>query len=612
MQKKKDQKLSAKSAAVDRRVQIVLIGCIAIFSILLFRLWTIQIFQQDKYQVLAEKNYSRNVPILSERGKILDRKGRILAEDVNFWDVWLPIITDYRGRRVVTDEMDRTLRILSGILERPYETLKKRYLTQRRDFYYKQNRVCVAKGVRFSDYAAIQTRMIEFDAGAIVYTEEVPSRRYLYEDSAAHILGYTGEIDRQQLNDPRFNGYSMGDRIGKAGVEKQYEYLLRGKDGVKKVMVDKNDIQQGAAMQLIKAVPGNDVVLNLDIDLQRKAEEVLGASPGVIIVSKPDNGAVLAMASNPRFDPNHYAEYLTATDDPLYHKAIKGTYPPGSVFKIFETLPLLESLGVDPSAEVVCNGVTYFGNHSWRCHKRGGHGPVDMIEAITVSCNCYFYEMIGRHLGEKRLYNMAVDLGFTTPTGIDLPEETNAQYPTRATQGSWYTGDTVNLSIGQGYLRLTPIQIATALNAIANRGHLYQPRVARMGLDPEGEVIDRFEPIAANEIEASTKTWETIHTAMCNVIDDQYSGTGRRIREGLPVQVAGKTGTAQTSDPQERTHAWFVCFAPAEAPEISITVLTELAGHGGEKAAPLAREIIDYYFGQSEIASNPNRGGLSG
>ncbi|MBZ0258183.1 hypothetical protein K8I31_19110, partial [bacterium] len=363
---------------------------------------------------------------------------------------------------------------------------------------------------------------------------------------AAHILGYTGEINRQELTAREHMGYKPGDRIGKTGIERQYEYYLRGIDGVNKVIVDKYEIQQGLAKPKDLAKPGSDVVLNIDKDLQQAAEMILGVSKGVMIATDPRNGAVLAMASYPRYNPHRPGDYMNDKEQPLFHKAVAGSYEPGSVFKVFELLALLEdeSSHVSPNDTVFCPGYFNIGSWIWRCHQKGGHGHLDMYGAIAKSCNVYFYTKISQ-LGFDHLFPWVADFGFNRLTGIDLPNENYVPFPTRATKKVWVPGDTVNISIGQGDVLLTPIQVATALNAIANRGTVYQPQLAHEILAPDEHVLQVFEPKVNHQIEAATETWDVIHQAMWDVVN--AGGTGRRIKYADDdFEFAGKTGTAQT------------------------------------------------------------------
>lgn len=603
--KKGKTTLVLKTANVDRRLQLLVFILIAIFSLLVFRLWNIQIYRQEEFKLKSQRNLVRLLPIPSERGQILDRNGRVLVKDVNFWNVWLPIRSEQR-RRAVTPEIHQSLELLSGILEVPYDSLKNTYLTKGRDLYYKHYRVQVAKNIPFDKYVEIETRRVEFPTAAMVYTEAVPQRFYRYNELAAHVMGHTREINRRELELMRDKGYKSGDRIGSAGVEASYEEYLRGKEGINQVFVNKFEIQQGPAMEIQPAIPGNNVVMTMDYKLQLAAERILGASRGVMIAQDPRNGQILAMASSPRFDPNNYSKAMAMSSSdpnrPLYHRAIRGTYPPGSIFKIYEMLPLLETLKVTTRHTEYCPGFFYLPGLSspWKCHKKGGHGRVNLYDAIRVSCNVFFYNAVGMKLGIDHLVVAAAEHGLTGKTEIDLPEEKVAIYPSRATKKHWYRGYTINMSIGQGETLLTPLQVSNSVSALANRGTLYKPRVIKEIRSPEGNLLKTIEPEVLGQIEAKPETWDIIHHAMWEVVNTP-NGTGRRIVDGKNIEkpfiLAGKTGTAEDGKIRE-PHAWFTCFGPYENPEIVVTVILENAGHGGEVAAPLAKKLIEVYLGR--------------
>lgn len=595
--KKKKTPLSPKSTVVDRRIHVLFFAIFAVFTVLVFRLWTIQIYRQEFYQKAAVGNYVRTIPVLSERGRILDRNGRILAENIHYWDVWLPIVS-IRGRRVVSEEMRETLTLLSTIVNKPYETLEHQYLHNPKD-EFKKLRVRIAKAVPFPVFAAIEARKIEFPEEAMVFTEAVQTRRYRYGDLASHVLGRTGPIDPYEAKLPQYQDYAHGTQVGKSGIEKQYESFLHGKDGLDQVVVDKFEIQQGAAVELEPTTPGNDVVLNIDYDLQLAAEQILGASRGVIIVADPRDHSILAMASSPRFNANEYNEkfgrYLLNPEAPLLHRAIQGKYPPGSVFKIFEAFALLESEKINPKSTVFCPGFFERWGIRWRCHLKHGHGHVDLYEALRVSCNVYFYEMVGKRMGIRPVEQWCNYFGLTQKTGIDLPEETNpALFPSRDTMRDWAPGVPVNNAIGQGGILMTPIQISTGLCAIANGGKVYPPRVAKRIVNQHGDVIETFQSLPSGIVEAATKSWDAVKLGMWQVINQ--GGTGRRIKDesSATFTLLGKTGTAQAGIGRQ-DHAWFVCFGPQENPEIAITILVENSGHGGEIASPMAKVLIDLY-----------------
>ena len=603
---KRNSNLVPKSHGVERRLQILIFLCIAAFSILSFRLWTIQVYQHDLYKEKAKYNYVRQVPIKAERGMILDRNGSILARDETFCDIWVPIKTAH-GRKAVTPDIQRSLVMLSEILETPEDRLERTYLNSPRDLYYKHARVRVAKRVSYEKYVTITERLIEFPEEAMVFPEKVTTRFYPKQDLAAHVLGRNGEIDKVELQSEKFKDYASGDWIGKSGVEKQYESYLRGVDGVMEVTVDKHEIQRGEPKIVKPPQPGKNVVLNLDYDLQLVAEQVLGVSRGVVIVSTAKDNRILALATNPRFNPNHYIRDFGKNyfdpEKPLYHRAISGRYPPGSVFKIFELFPLLEELKLEANHTEYCPGLfIYPGSEKpWKCDKEEGHGSVSLIDAVCLSCNVFFYKTVEK-LGINRLYYWMDKFEFNDKTGIDLPGEEAVPFPSPKTISPWFAGYTINMAIGQGDIHLTPIQIHTAAVAIANGGYFYRPQVVNRILEegersPEGKALVEFAPqMFADPIQASTKTWEIVRRGMWEVVNNPR-GTGRRVKRNDFV-LSGKTGTAQ--NPGGLPHGWFVCFGPFDKPEVVITVLVENCGHGGEMASPLASRVLDVYLQDRE------------
>lgn len=610
MNQKAKNALLAKSSQAAWRLHVLLVLTIFAFAVLSFRLWTIQVFQHDIYSDKAKINYVREIPIPSQRGEILDRNGVRLAYDVPYYDIWVPILINKSGKRVVTPEMETTLRILAEYLKRSTETteeqfewLKKEYLTSQRDIHYKHDRVRLAKGVQFSKYAPIRERQnIEFPEEARVFIEKVQKRLYPKQDFAAHVLGYTAEVSLEQLQSPSYADYSQGDLVGKAGIEKQYESFLRGKEGVKQVKVDRFEIQRGDAIDLQKATQGFNIVLNLDYKMQRIAEQVLGASRGVIIVSDPRDNSIIAMVSNPRYNPNNVSRdlpmYNMDSSRPMFHRAAMGRYEPGSVIKIFEAFALMEELGYTTAHKESCGGEYWLGGSDFiHCDKREGHGWLDFTGAIRLSCNIYFFKTV-KELGYNRLLYWMSQFGFNAKTGVDLPIENYTPYPKPR-----YPADLVMLAIGQSGLLLNPLQIHTAVCAIANGGKFYAPRIAKKiispeSLNPDAKPVQEFLPVEKSApIEAAPETWEAVRHAMWEVVNNW--GTGRRVKNKDFV-LAGKTGTAQNSGPD--THAWFTCYGPYENPTIAITVLLEHSGHGGEIASPLVVPILDEYLSSPTIA----------
>ena len=594
--------LVLKSPNVDRRLQVFLFLCLVSFAVLIFRLWTIQIYQKEKYEAQSERNFERKVLVQSKRGIISDRNGRTLAEDKNNWDVWIPI-KQQKGKRIVTPEIKTSLEILSQILGIHYDILERRYLNSSRDPYYKQDRICVEKRIPYDKYVAILSRNIEIPKDASLFPEKVLTRYYRYGDTACHLLGQTGEIDAQELEKEQYKGYNPGDYNGKTGIEYQCESYLRGVNGVNMIYVDKYEIQRGQIQEVTPAVPGNNVVLSIDMELQQAAERILGASYGVIIAADPRDNSILAMACSPRYEPNRLSPAIfTDPGRPLFNRAVSGLYSPGSVIKIFETFALMEEMKIPAQYSEFCPGEFSLPGSSkvWKCHQKGGHGKVNLIEAIRYSCDVFFYKTVGAKLGIDRLVPWMEHFGLDAKTGIDIPGESYYPFPSRNTIKDWSPGFTVNIAIGQGQILFTPIQISTGVCAIANGGTLYKPRLAQRIVAPDGQVLKTFEPAVNGKVHASTATWNTIHQAMWEVVNHP-GGTGRRVKNDRFI-LAGKTGTVEVGVPGREPHAWFVCYGPYENPQIAITVLVENSGHGGEVASPLAKQLLEVYLkrGQSQ------------
>jgi penicillin-binding protein 2 len=600
--------LVLKSPNVDRRLQIVLFFCFSVFAVLLFRLWTIQIYQQDVYIEKAKLNYVRDLPIKCKRGRILDRYGRTLAEDINFYELWIPIKTDGR-KRIIDTNIKKSLTLLSKIIDTPYDVLTERYLEGTREKHRKFYQIRIAEGIPFDQYVTLVTRQLEFPKEAMIFPVKVPERFYPYGSAAAHVIGYVRAISPNELKQERYAGYKKDDKIGKAGIEQHYETYLRGKDGSQQVFVDNLEIQRGRPVSTVKPIPGHDVILNLDIELQMAAERILGVSKGSIIISDPRDNSILAMASSPRFDPNTFSRDFTKLvsdpNAPMHHRAIQSVYPPGSVFKIFEAISFLEDLHISPDKTEFCPGSFRPPGvaRAWKCWKHAGHGTMNMKDAIKHSCDVYFYKM-GLRLTTEGMYNCCQQFGLNERTGIDLGGEVLASFPRQVK----YQGDVINLSIGQGDLSLSPIQLNSALCAVANRGTVYTPRVASQILSPTGESAVRIEPKISHFVEAATSSWDIVHQAMFEVVHEWGTGSAiwnipeeqyrvNKLLRDADVTVYGKTGSAQAGN-HLPTHAWFSCFARSGHKELAMTIIVEHVGHGGSIAAPMAREILEYFYSQ--------------
>ncbi|MBD3162532.1 MAG: penicillin-binding protein 2, partial [Candidatus Eisenbacteria bacterium] len=466
-----------------------------------------------------------------------------------------------------------------------------------------------------------------------------PARRYPHGSLAAHLIGYVGEVSEEEI--ARGIGerpYRRKDLIGRTGVEAAYEEELRGIDGIETVGIDALGRRTNLFGELpsTPAIRGNDLLLTIDLDLQRAAEQALdsvpswlepdlaeppGPRPGALVALDPRNGEILAMASRPTFDPNRFVRGLSAEQwrrlsgagFPLLNRAIQSSYPPGSTFKTITALAGLEIGGIDPTRPMPrsCIGYLPFGNRRFRCWKRQGHGSLALRAAIVQSCDVYFYQL-GMLLGTERMMDYAGACSLGAPTRIDLPQERTSLIPTV----EWYLrergarpvpGAALNLSIGQGDLLLTPLALARSMAAIATDGSLHVPRVVRgvLGRDARTVPVLSDEPVTIGRVPASDAHLRVVRDALEGVVMD-LRGTGKRARVGS-IRVAGKTGTAQ--NPHGDDHALFFGYAPAEAPEILVVVVLERSGHGGAIAAPVAQRVLEAALAPGPTSASAGGGG---
>lgn len=569
---------------------------------LLLRLWQLQIVEGEAFRSLSENNRLRLKRTPPLRGVIYDRQGRVLADNRPSFNVVL-VPED-------TPDIGASLAALSRhVVEQVTFTGGAIPRDPRRPPYAG---IVVARDVAWSTLAAVEAHQFDIPGVSV----EVSTKRYYPAGTlAAHVLGYVGEVSPREL--ARLSGYRMGDLIGKFGLERRLEPYLRGKGGGQQIEVD----ALGRRLRVlgeVEARAGKSLVLSLDRDLQQKAEEALEGYEGAIVVLDVRNGEVLAMASRPGFDPNVFArgvrteEWRALTSDPLRplnNRAIQGQYPPGSTFKVIMAAAALEKGVVTPATRFFCGGGMPFGGRVFRCWKKGGHGSVDLRQAIAQSCDVYFYQ-VGQRLGITAIAEYARRFGLGRLTGIDLDHEAPGIIPDpawkkRVLGAPWYAGETLSVVIGQGYVTATPLQMAVAAAAVANGGTVYRPHVVKRVLGDEAEVIREYSPEVIGEAGVKAQTLRLVRDGMVEVVNGPR-GTGKKAQ--LPdVVVAGKTGTSQvisgtrgkgTALPRQyRDHAWFIAFAPADAPEVAVACVLEHAGQGGGAvAAPAVRAVLDAYF----------------
>jgi len=576
-----------------------------VFAALFFRLFFLQIIEGENYRLLSENNCIRLQKIDSPRGLIYDRNGTLLVDNRPSYDVGL-VLKDARPLEPALQNLSLYLGIAEADIDAVIER-KKQYAALRP--------ITVKENISRDVLAFLEAN--RYDIPGMVIDVRL-KRHYVFPGIAAHVLGYLGEISAGEMAMERFMSYRRGDTIGKYGIERSYEDVLKGSRGGRQIVVDAKG-RLSTVLDTIPSIPGANLFLTLDIALQRKAESLLKGWAGAACVIETHTGKVLAMASSPGFNPNDFIDGIRRDQwdqltknagRPLENKAIQAEYPPASTYKIITAIAGLEEGVIDERTVFQCPGYLKFGDREYRCWRKGGHGSVHVVRAIAESCDVFFYQT-GLRLGVDRLAAYAKAFGFGSPTGIRLDGEASGLIPTaawkkRKTGTSWQQGETFSVAIGQGYNLVTPLQNAVMMAAIANGGYLMTPVLVERIENPDGDVIEEGKPVVRGRISLSSKTLSLVQKGLWEVVNGP-SGTARNAR--IPdIAIAGKTGTAQvfsrkTSGPDEgqramhlRSHAWFVAYAPFDAPKIAVSVIVEHGEHGSSAAAPIASELIRAYF----------------
>jgi penicillin-binding protein 2 len=573
---------------------------------LLVGYWRIQIGQHRLYLEQAERNRVRNLPVIAPRGKILDREGRVLADNFPAFSVLL------MRENASSLAPERVEGIARGLGLDPVELQRLMEHTARLPRFQP---IVLKQSATLDDIAFVESHRLEYPELDLI---QVQQRLYPKREIAAATLGYVGEVSEDMIAKPG-SPYRPGDVVGKFGIEGQYDQVLSGRDGMRRVIVNSRGEEVGS-LTTIDALPGNDLRLTLDLDLQRVAEASLGEQPGAVVALDPRSGEVLAMVSHPSFDPNDFAkridreEWEKLTDDPLkpmMNKVIQAQLAPGSVFKIVTATAALETGTIEPEYTLNCSGAVDIYGHTYHDHE--GHGSVDLHRAITVSCDVYFYTL-GKLLGIEKIDYFAKRMGLGARTGIDLPGEAAGLIPTpewvqKVFKHKWYAGETMSVAIGQGPVVVTPMQLARMIGGIAWGGNFVRPHLAfrdqllALGVDSPDDSGRNF-PLSEITLEALTR-------GMWGVVNED-EGTGALAR--CPgIDIAGKTGTAQvvsvelqksSRNASFKNNAWFVGFAPSIKPEIVVAALVMQGGHSAV-AAPLAREVIKAYFDKKTAQKPP-------
>ncbi|MCX7856974.1 MAG: penicillin-binding protein 2 [Deltaproteobacteria bacterium] len=567
-------------------------------SIMTIRLWHLQIIKGEEMRKLSEQNRIRIQKLYAPRGTIYDKKGRILAETRPSFNLYI-VPEDIKDFNQTVDGIARLLNI-----ERE-EIVEKLSFSKELPPSFP---VKIKSDLTIDEVAKVEAQRV-YLPGVLVQVE--PKRYYPHGEIFSHLIGYVSEISNEELK--MHKGYSPGDYIGKYGLEKFYEDYLRGRDGERRVEVDAMG-REIRVLETKEPIPGNNLYLNVDLDVQMAIYKVLEKKSGGAVVLDTTSGGVIALVSRPGFDPNRlvsgvkkeeWVKLVSDRNHPLQNRVIQGRYPPGSTFKLLVAIAALEDGTIDEKTSFLCRGGLFFGNRLFRCWKEKGHGNVSVHKGIVESCDVFFYN-VGLKIGVDRIHEMAKILGVMEMSGVDLPGEKKGFVPCSEwkikTQGQkWYEGETLSVSIGQGAVWLTPMGMATLASLIANEGILYKPQIVNRIVSPEGNVIKTFKPEIRKEVHISSKTIEIIKKAMWGVVNEP-TGTAFGSRTSI-AEMSGKTGTAQTASSQKASrgdHAWFVAFAPFSNPEIAISVIVEYGGHGAQAAAPVAKIITEEYFKESK------------
>ena len=598
------------------RLGIAALVVLLAFGTLIGRFVWLQVLQHDFYRTRAEDNRIALIPIVPNRGVITDRNGVVLAR--NYSAYTLEITPSLAG------DLEATIDALSELIDiQPKDRKRfKRLLDEAKNFESVPIRTRLTD-TEVASFAAQRYRFPGVEVRARLF------RQYPLGPIGSHAIGYIGRItdrDLQWIEDAdKQANYKGTDHIGKTGLEQHYEFELHGETGYEEVEIDSG----GRALRSLKRIPpvsGNNLQLTLDARLQEITEQAFGDRKGALVAIDPATGGILALVSNPTYDPNLFVDGITPDNwkelnehlsKPMVNRAINGAYPPGSTFKPFMALAALEIGKRTPSQAISDPGFFNFGNHTFRDDKKGGHGSVDMYKSIVHSCDTYYY-MLANDMGIDNIARFMGQLGLGQRTGVDLgrddsgeskgvlpSQEWKKQRFKKPEQQKWYAGETISIGIGQGYNAYTPIQLAQATAVVANRGVMFRPHLVNQIIDARTGEKRPVEPQPIRDLKLKQQNVEVIRRAMVGV---NKEGTGARAFVGASYETAGKTGTAQVFSlkgadykasgvkKELRDHALFIAFAPADKPKIALAVLVENGGFGAQSAAPIARMVLDYYL----------------
>jgi len=610
------------SFSVRKKIKVYAVLVIISFLVVLMRIWYLQILRGEDFMGQSEENRIRKISLPDYRGTIKDRQGETI---VNIRPSFSLYITPEDA-----GDFSESLKFLSRLIDINEDKLRNDI---RQSPLFKD--ILIKRDISRKEIAYIEENKMLLPG---IHIKVQPLRSYVHKDFASHVLGYLGEVSKSDLKTEVFGRYEQGDMIGKNGLEKIYESNLKGKKGFKEVEVDVSG-RELKTLRKLSPKTGNSLVLTLDNRVQNKLEKLMVKTSGQdfvkgsVVVMKVQSGEIVAMVSKPSFDPNLFAtgisknkwnRLLSDKKNPLQNRAIDGQYPPASTYKMITAYAALSEKLVEPESTIFCSGRFRLGKRDYRCWKKRGHGHMNLHKAMVQSCDVYFYTL-GHRLGIDSLAKYAKKLGLGELTGIELKGEKRGLVPsTRWKQKNkkepWFPGETISASIGQGYNLMTPLQSVSMISTIASGGLLVRPYLVKKIESSDGKLIKEFFPEVKRNISIDPDVLKHIKEGLRGVVYDAR-GTGHRARL-KNIIVSGKTGTAQVVgmkdsdeiDPeaeipyQFRDHAWFVAFAPYDKPEVAVAVIIEHGGHGGDTAAPIARQVLETYFAHYPVSETARTG----
>lgn len=610
----KGQRFVREVLEAKQRILLISFAVGGIFFLLLLRLWHLQILNADDYRNMSENNRLRFVPVAASRGTVMDREGKVLVSNRPSFSLAV-IPQEVRDKNQLFDDLSKLLRLDRDEFEERWKRARGRA---------KYAPVVLASNITRDQLEIIEENKLRLPG---VEIEMKPVREYTMGLLGAHLLGYIGEISEDDLNKKEFSEYNPGDYIGKNGIERNWESELHGIDGGRQLEVDARGRVLRTISETYPAV-GNSIVLTINAAVQSEAEKAFGNQAGAAVALDVASGEVLAFVSYPSFDPSLFSgrlpphiwqSYLADTRHPLENKALTGQYPPGSTFKIITALAGLEAGKIGESTSVNCDGSYELGKAVFKCWNKHGHGTTSLRKSLRESCDVYYYQL-GERVGVDAIAATAQKFLLGSAMGIGLNNEKpglipSSEWKMKKYGKRWIYGETLPVSIGQGYVLMTPIQLASMIATVANEGTVYRPHLVKRVVDSDGKVLKEYKPEIMGKTGISPAHFRLVKQGLFAVVNEP-GGTGGMARLH-DIKVAGKTGTSQVvklnaskrgTPYQYRDHALFVAFAPYDKPEIAVAVVVEHGEHGGGAAAPIAGRMLRAYFDLKKTAATGSPG----